>query len=128
MNVESALKAYSQANATEIEKASAHRLIELTFTELRKHLHLINSSLKRKTEISDTSVAKVLLALSILTESLDMEKGGDIAENLSSIYSFCRSRVAEVFKGSGEFDLDEIIAIVNSLTEAWSGMEDTTKQ
>ena len=122
MNVQSALSAYSNSNAAEIEKASAHKLIVYTFTELRQHLNIVNIQLKKNAEVSDTSVAKVLLALSILTDSLDLEKGGEIAKNLSDIYAYCRNKVALVFKGNEGHDLEDTLAIITSLSEACAPM------
>ena len=36
MNVQSALNAYKETNLSEIEDATPHRLIELTFQDLKK--------------------------------------------------------------------------------------------
>ena len=40
MNVQSALNAYKETNLSEIEDATPHRLIELTFQDLKKNLLL----------------------------------------------------------------------------------------
>ena len=37
MNVQSALNAYKETNLTEVEDASPHKLIELTFKDLKKN-------------------------------------------------------------------------------------------
>ena len=36
MNVQSALNAYKETNLTEVEDASPHKLIELTFKDLKR--------------------------------------------------------------------------------------------
>ena len=50
MNVQSALNAYKETNLTEVEDASPHKLIELTFKDLKKNLLIIRQKLNENVQ------------------------------------------------------------------------------
>jgi len=54
-----------------------------------------------------------------LLETLDMEKGGEIAENLSNIYNYLLRQFLEVDKNSLEA-VDEILKHLKILRESWA--------
>ena len=66
MNVQSALNAYKETNLSEIEDATPHRLIELTFQDLKKNLLLIRSKLDQNQKIGGLEAAKSVAAIEIL--------------------------------------------------------------
>ena len=53
MNVQSALNAYKETNLTEVEEASPHKLIELTFKDLNKNLLIIRRKLNENVKIGN---------------------------------------------------------------------------
>lgn len=54
-----------------------------------------------------------------LQETLDMEKGGDIATNLNNIYTYLLRQFPEVDKNSIEA-VDEILSHLKTLRESWA--------
>ena len=69
MNVQSALNAYKETNLTEVEDASPHKLIELTFKDLNKNLQIIRQKLNNNVKIGGLESAKAVAAIEILKSS-----------------------------------------------------------
>ena len=126
MNVQSALNAYKETNLSEIEDATPHRLIELTFRDLKKNLLIIRRKIDQNEKIGGLEAAKSVAAIEILKSSLNFEQGGDIAENLKQIYDYSLNQLHLIIKEDKEYELDTVISIITSLVDAWSSI--TTNQ
>ena len=122
MNVQSALNAYKETNLSEIEDASPHRLIELTFKDLRKNLLIIRRKINEKEKIGGLEAAKSVAALEILKSSLNFEQGGEIAKNLQQIYDYSLNQLQLIIKEDKEYEIDTVISIITSLVDAWSSI------
>ena len=120
MNVQSALNAYKETNLSEIEGASPHRLIELTFQDLKRNLLFMRRKLNEGEKIGGLEASKSIAALEILRSSLNFEDGGEIAANLEQIYSYSLDQLSKIIKDDKEHEIDSVIAIVSSLVDAWS--------
>ena len=122
MNVQSALNAYKETNLSEIEDASPHRLIELTFKDLKKNLLIIRRKIDENEKIGGLEAAKSVAALEILKSSLNFEQGGEIAKNLLQIYDYSLNQLHLIIKEDKEYELDTVISIITSLVDAWSSI------
>ncbi len=122
MNVQSALNAYKETNLSEIEDATPHRLIELTFRDLKKNLLIIRRKIDQNEKIGGLEAAKSVAAIEILKSSLNFEQGGDIAKNLLQIYDYSLNQLQLIIKDDKEYELDTVISIMNSLVDAWSSI------
>ena len=124
MNVQSALNAYKETNLTEVEDASPHKLIELTFKDLNKNLQIIRQKLNNNVKIGGLESAKAVAAIEILKSSLNFESGGEIAKNLEQIYNYSLSQLHLIIKDDKEYELDTVISIISSLVDAWSSISE----
>ena len=122
MNVQSALNAYKETNLTEVEEASPHKLIELTFKDLKKNLLIIRQKLNDNVKIGGLESAKAVAAFEILKSSLNFETGGEIAKNLEQIYNYSLNQLHLILKEEKEYELDTVISIIGSLVDAWSSI------
>ena len=71
------------------------------------------------------SFGKCLNSLSILTASLDMKAGGDLAVNLSNLYSYCSNQIKEYLETKSETNLLEVKDIISGLLDAWEQIDST---
>ncbi|HHG74337.1 MAG TPA: flagellar export chaperone FliS [Persephonella sp.] len=71
------------------------------------------------------SLTKVTDAVAVLQASLDMEKGGEIAKNLYSIYEFC---LEELLKANAANDKEKIKQIIEVLTPIYEGFKEAVKK
>jgi len=57
-----------------------------------------------------------------LQNTLDLERGGEVAQNLLSIYLFCRRHLAEGWASRDPAKLDEVRALLAQLRESWNAI------
>jgi flagellar protein FliS len=62
-----------------------------------------------------------------LYTTLNMEKGGEIAQNLSSLYSFLINEINLVQASRDLKQLDEIMAILSNVKEGWMELSQQSK-
>ena len=55
-----------------------------------------------------------------LTVTLDHERGGEIAGNLQSIYSFCRKHLIEAWVEQDVDKIEQVSGLLGELREAWA--------
>ncbi|GJM04250.1 MAG: B-type flagellar protein FliS [marine bacterium B5-7] len=119
-----ALKQYNKINLhTGIESASPHRLIQMLLEGALGKLAQAKGHMK----LSD--VAKkgedVSMAISIiggLRDSLDHEKGGEIAINLDSLYEYMTYRLMEANLKNDVAMLDEVYGLLMEIKSAWDAI------
>ncbi len=67
-----------------------------------------------------TSISKALAIVNELQHSLNLEKGGDIAQNLDSLYFYVTDCLLEAnVRGTGQ-PLDAASMVLSTLNEAWT--------
>ena len=59
-----------------------------------------------------------------LWSTLDMEKGGEIAQNLSSIYGFAMQRLLDVNMRNDAKAANEVIDLLKPLAQSWNALAD----
>ena len=110
MNVE----AYRKNN---IESASPHELIKIVYDEVQKGLMLSIMNTEKNDMASAVSAKeKTLDALLVLIDALDRDGGGEIAEELNSLYSYAYSTI---LSSSDVGDLKKLLTIFQGLSESW---------
>jgi flagellar protein FliS len=104
----------------EIQSASPARLVVLLFEHA--HANLLRARHAVQTgnlELRVESVAKAREALMELLTSLDMQRGGDIARNLSGVYTFILAELVNVVRRRDGAQLEQLIRMVSELRDAF---------
>ena len=91
-------------------------LYDKTMTSLKEAIKAIEDGNIEKRCLSNT---KAMQIISHLWQTLDMEKGGEIAANLDRLYTYMLSRLPEVdFKNDPQPALD-VIKLLEPLHSSW---------
>ena len=124
MDPRNALKKYNQVRAhVQTEGASPHRLIQVLMEGAMEKIRVAKGLLERR-EIPE-KVRNINWALTIidgLRQSLDMEKGGEIAQNLESLYDYMQRRLVVANMENNPQILDEVSGLMLEIKSAWDAV------
>jgi len=123
MNFFSAVKEYEHADInSKLENASKHDFIKIVLEELSKNLKSLKYAIENEGKLSKTkskSLARIITSITVLTSSLDFEKGEPIASNLFNLYDFCRREVLDSYKNLTTKGIDDSINVIDDILSAW---------
>ena len=128
MNLSTAISSYKQVRVTEIsDEESPHELIRIVFGVLQENLATLKENVKYTDERWEKPFNKCMFALSILRESLDFEKGGEIATNLDSLYAYSQKAMLKAVGKSDTEHLNTVSDIIKELSSAWDEIKPITR-
>ena len=122
---ERAVNAKESGNAykeTQIKTANQIRLIVMLYDGAIRHINLALDSFHGGHKRYDVINGHIISAQDILSElmaSLDFDKGGVLARNLFSLYSFMSRRLLEGNLKKDPAPLAEVKKLLGDLREAW---------
>ena len=116
------MRPYQNYRRVEISTADPTRIIVLLYEGAIKNL---NQAIQLHPTDREQALAKITRAMDIinyLRESLDHEKGGEIAQNLHRLYDYSRDRLNEAIIQFNEDPLNEVANLFQILVEGWRGI------
>ena len=124
MNHRNALQQYNQVRAhVQTEGASPHRLIQILMDGAIEKINVAKGLIERR-DIPE-KVRNINWALSMidgLRQSLDVEKGGEIANNLESLYDYMQRRLIVANAENDPSILDEVVGLMLEIKSAWDAV------
>lgn len=121
-----AYNAYKEIN---VKTASQGKLIVLLYDEAVKQISSALNCFSSDGKIAARDIEKfgnhIMKAQEIVSElevSLDMEKGGKIAENLMSLYVFFNQELVSANIEKDKTKLDFVLNQLNQLRDAWESV------
>lgn len=122
--VRNALDQYSRnAVETGVESASPHRLTQMLMEGALDKIAAAKGNMERgNIQIKGDQIGSAISILEGLRTSLDMEKGGEIAQNLDDLYTYMARRLFESHKGNDLAILDEVSDLLRQIKEAWDAI------
>ncbi len=111
------------------ETADPHLLIQLLMNGFVEKVnaakfHMNNKDIAAKGE----NISRAIAILDGLKVSLDMDKGGDIANNLASLYEYMQKQLLTSNLKNDTDNLDEVISLMNEIREGWNAIPQTDRQ
>ena len=121
MNAMSALAQYGQIkNDTQTTYASPHQLMLMLFDGAIEAMSLTIGAIQNDNfEVRSKQNTRSITIINGMRECLDMETGGELAENLYSLYQYMAQ---ELFRASFKNDADtvqNIQAMLKDIRESW---------
>lgn len=123
---QSSVHAYRQ---TSVKTATQGRVIVMLYEEALRQIDLALDGIHSDTRQLDRINNSIIKAQSIITElmvSLDMEQGGEIAQNLFRLYLFFNDRLMEGNVKKEDAPLTEVKQLMTDLRDAWKQIENTS--
>lgn len=118
------LQQYTQNEIeTGVEGATPHRLVQMLYEGLIDRLMQAKGAMVRKNfESKSKLLNKSIEIISHLQSTLDMERGGQLAENLYELYDFFRRELFLSSRFNDTDKLEAVIEMVKELKSAWDEM------
>ena len=103
-----------------VSGADPHELISILFSQLKKELVAAEYHCKAKNfELYSSKVTKANRILAGLQGSLDLEKGGEIADNLVELYAFCIRQLTKSLTSKDAKIIGEVAIVLNPVITGW---------
>ena len=123
MNYNASMKQYLNDDIVgKTTTSSSHKIIEEVLKDLKKNMETLAYSIDNEPVISSiksNSFSKSLTAIYILQSSLNFEEGKEIAENLYSIYEFCKNGIMKGFTKKDSRLVYDAIPPVDEILDGW---------
>ena len=111
----------------EILSASPERLVVLLFDHLVVHLQRIRIAISNNdVSLRTISLGKARGIVSELLSTLDFEKGGKIAKDLSGLYTFLLAEMAEIGVHRDARKVERLMHIAETLRAGFTGAATTS--
>ena len=115
--MQTAARAYMQ---TRVHTTSQEELIVLLFDAGIRYLEQAQREIKEKNYAQKgILITKALDVINELDSSLNMQKGGELAQNMHSLYIFCQTRLLNANLKMDTGMLDEVRDILQNLKSAF---------
>lgn len=109
---------------TYLDDATPHQLIQLLMDGFLARVNAAKGAIQQSDyEAKSLFISKAIGILGGLSESLNYEQGGEIAQNLGSLYQYMQNRLLE---GSAENNLDmmdEVLGLMRDIKSAWDAIQ-----
>ena len=118
MSLDAAVQTYKNTDniyAKGIE--TPHGRIKIVFDVIDEN---IDKMLKKHPKTDFIAYGKVLQGLMILSGSLDLEKGGQLADELNELYAYCEKSVKQYLEIKETTKLEEVKSIISGIADSWA--------
>ena len=110
--------------ASKVQDASPHRLIQLMFEGLLARLAAARGQIQRRDyQGKGQSLSNALAVIDALQQCLDIEKGGELARNLDSLYDYCQKRLFAANVQNDVSIVDEVTQLIERIKSGWDAIE-----
>ena len=119
-----ALHQYQSVNTqTSVVDVDRHQLIQLLFDGAVERINMAKAKIQAKDfEGKNKLINRTIEIVAGLRGFLDFEKGGEISQNLSDLYSYCEHRLLQANMTNDLEALDEVASHIKTVREGWSGI------
>ena len=120
----SALKQYKSVDLrATVATASPHKLISLLYQGALESTAQAKGAIERNDiEARTAAINRCSSIILGLVDFLDVEKGGEVSENLAALYDYILRALAETNRNNSVEKADEIIQLILEIKLGWESM------
>lgn len=112
---------YQQYKNTQIETASQERLVLMLYEGAIRFTNLAKNGLEDNNyEDVNNYLVRTQDIINELMNTLNMEAGGEIAQNLYSLYDYMNRRLIEANIKKAKEPMDEVLGFLQELRDTWA--------
>lgn len=121
MNRSAALNQYRQVGVqTGITDASPHKMISMLFGGISEKLSYAKGVTTRQDVAKRGQyVSSAIGIIDTLRASLDYQQGGEVAQNLASLYDYMERRLTKANMDGDASIIEEVSKLVDEISAAW---------
>ncbi|MGB9577719.1 MAG: flagellar export chaperone FliS [Halothiobacillaceae bacterium] len=110
-----------------IHNASPHRLIQMLMDGFIERVNVARIAMERgDNALRGAQISKAIAILGGLKDGLDFEKGGELASNLSELYSYMELALFEASAKNDPERLEEVKRLMLEIKGAWDAIPEIT--
>jgi flagellar protein FliS len=115
------LKKYQQVNKSSAQEASPYQLVALLFQKLLDNIATAKGAITQKDYAKKgAELSNAIAIIGVLESSLDFKQGGEISNNLASIYLYCSEQLLTASIDNDIDKLNEVAQILIPIKSGWS--------
>jgi flagellar protein FliS len=124
MNAMLAMKQYQNVSVqSEVFEASPHRLIQMLMEGCLERIAQARGAIGRNLQAEKGElIGKAISIIGGLREPLDHQVGGELSQNLDSLYDYMISRLLEANRANDVALLDEVTSLLREVKSGWDGI------
>ncbi len=124
MNAMLAMKQYQRVSVqSEVFEASPHRLIQMLMDGGLERIAQARGAIQReKLAEKGELIGKAISIIGGLREPLDHKVGGELSQNLDSLYEYMTRRLLEANRGNDIAALDEVAGLLREVKSGWDAI------
>ncbi len=105
------------------EDATPHKLIQMLMSGFLMRINTAKGAMLRNNyQEKSIQISKAAGIVGGLIDGLDLEQGGDIAENLNSLYIYINERLFQASSENNVEILDEVSGLMREVQTAWDAI------
>ncbi|MBA6350891.1 flagellar export chaperone FliS [Colwellia sp. BRX9-1] len=117
------LKKYHQTNKSTAQQASPYQLVAMLFQKLLGNIATAKGAISQNNfDKKGTELSNAIAIIGVLEASLDFKQGGEVSENLASLYKFCSEQLLVASTNNDSNKLEEIIQILLPIKAGWDSI------
>lgn len=124
------IQAYKKGSLKQdLSTADPHKITLMLMQGALEKIAYAKGAMERKEfESKAQHISKAIAIIISLRDTLDMEVGGELAQNLFSLYDYMVTRLNDGNIQNNEKILDEVIQLMLPIKNAWMQIPDSAKQ
>jgi len=117
------LSSYQNVGAYGVLEANRHEVIDLMLTTVLSRVAAAKGSIERgEIGAKNEQIGKALGVVEGLQMSLDLERGGQIAENLTRLYDYIGHALVRANLDNDTSALDEVSGLIREIRSGWDAI------